>query len=444
MKSSRYKYSPQSGFTIIELVVVMVLFIIVIMIAAQTFSGIVTQSSKLFKSEESNIEGVIGLEVMKHDLEQMGFGLPWGWSKANSSATPTDIIDSTISYQEAVDSLGLSLNDQPAGVPRAFVAFAGFGNFSSAYFAVKATTVGSSRASQRWTYIPFHNVNTATGLESRPISFASYNPTVGDKVILINSNFNDPDNKDHRLIVDATNNSIFHINFNTSGSIADSNLPTDDQQTYMVYGVDSDSGLRMPFNRADFFIKVPGGVASKDGSTDGGLPPFCAEKTGVLYKATVNHADGKYKYIPLLDCVADMQVVLGWDSSDGGYAASVNTYSSPPQSDGTVANITTTDPALAAIVREAMTSQTSVPKGWLYDAKGLREHLKIIKVYILAQNGKRDTGYTTPSSSIVVGDKLENNGLPVKTYTLTEAQTHYRWKLYRIVVRPKNLLSNQR
>ena len=64
-------------------------------------------------------------------------------------------------------------------------------------------------------------------------------------------------------------------------------------------------------------------------------------------------------------------------------------------------------------------------------------------MYILAQEGKKDTSYTVPSPTIVVGDQLADGGLsPEKQYTLTGDQLHYRWKLYRIVVRPKNLFSN--
>jgi hypothetical protein len=131
-----------------------------------------------------------------------------------------------------------------------------------------------------------------------------------------------------------------------------------------------------------------------------------------------------------------MQIVLGWDISDGGNAGEVNGYSTlPKKSDGSLS----ATPADASVAIQ----------GWMKSAKGLREHLKVIKVYILAQEGKLDRTYTAPSTSIRVGpsasDLQENNGLsPVKIYTLTEPQTHYRWKLYRIVVRPKNLYSNQR
>jgi prepilin-type N-terminal cleavage/methylation domain-containing protein len=443
VKPSQLKIQYQAGFTLVELLVSMALFIVILLIAAQSFKQIVTESSKLFKSEESNIEGVIGLEVMKHDLEQMGFGLPWGWIKANSAAAPTDFAacaddDScTIAYTEAVDTLGLALNDAPDGKPRALVSFAEYAAFSSDYIGIKASTVGRTKAAQRWTKIPFHNFS-AVPRESRPVVYTSNNLTAGDKVILINSNFNATRDSDHKLIVDPDNNTIFHINFNTTGGIASSYLPLEDLHTYMVYGIDSNTAPRMPFNRADFFIKVPGGVVTTDGSTDGALPSFCAPSTGVLYKATVNQSDGKYNFLPLLDCVADMQIVFGWDTSDGGKAGSINTYSSAPKKvDGSVANVTTTDPAGTASVRASI-------NGWLTDARGLREHLKVVKVYILAQDGKLDQSYTTSSNTISVGDIEENNGLsPVKTYTLSGPQTHYRWKLYRLIVRPKNLVSNQ-
>ena len=64
-----------SGYTLIELLIVMVIFIVVIIISSSAFNTALTQTKKVSKSEESNIEGVIGLEMFRHDLEQAGFGL---------------------------------------------------------------------------------------------------------------------------------------------------------------------------------------------------------------------------------------------------------------------------------------------------------------------------------------------------------------------------------
>ena len=391
----------QRGFTLVELVIAMGLFLVVIAIAGKSFNNIYSLSSRFSKSEETNIEGVIGLEVMRHDLEQTGFGLPWGFGSA-------------ITYQEAADGTGATLNDAPSSAPRAFVGVASYSDFAANYFSVKAATVGTTKTSQRWSYIPYHNISTASGRLSQPVLWQTNNLQSGDKVIVVRSDFNDPTD-DHLLIVSS---GVFSSAY--SASFAADYLPATDQQTHVIYGIDTVTP-RMPFNRADYFV-------SASATAVGSPPPFCAPGTGVLYKASVSQLDGSYLYIPLLNCVADMRVVLGWDTSDQGNANSINAYSSVPASDGTL----TVTPAAA------LSSIT----GCLATARGIREHLKLVKVYVLAQEGKRDASYTAPSNTIVVGNDDEQSLTHV--YPLTAAQKQYRWRLYRIIARPKNLLSNQR
>lgn len=389
------------GFTLVEVIVVMSVFLTVLMIAAQTFKTIITFTSKYSKSEESNIEGIIGLEVLRHDLEQMGFGLYWGYLPGAS-----------ISYLESADAVtGAVTNDAPNNVPRAFVAINNqSARFSSDFIGVKATTVGRARPSQRWTYITFHNVSSSPLWVSRPVNWPSKNLASGDRAIVIRHNFNDP--TDDHLLLDSTGTDYAALT--TGSEPGNTYLPTKDQQVSMVYGIDDSSvTLRMPFNRADFFI------------TAGSVPQFCAENTGVLYKATVSHSGGGYNYIPLLDCVADMQVVLGWDVSAGGTSKSVSAYSN---ADGSVVS--------------GSAASTDV-QGWLADPQGIRDHLKMVKVYILAQEGRRDSGFTYPSASMVVGNSNNGETSLTSTHTFTTAQRQYRWKLYRIIVRPKNLVNNQ-
>lgn len=425
MKPYNFYKSAQAGFTLVELVITMTIFIIVLIIASDAFNKIVTQSSKLSRMEESNIEGVIGLEIMRHDLEQAGFGLPWGWGQpdplSSGSIVPSSLlVDNTItlSYSEAADTKGLTLNDSPNGVPRAVAASAVLGQFSSAHIAIKGSTLGGSKASQRWTNIPYHNYS-ANPRESRPVSGAG-TPAVDDRVIMITANFNDA-NLDHRLIVDSSSNT-FYVNYKLSG-LSDDYVPFNELFSYMVYGID-DANPRMPFNRADFFIRIP---------ADGTLPPFCGPRTGVLYKATINHDGGGYRFMPLLDCVADMQVVFGWDTSDDGGAGQVDVYSSALKSGGNyAASVPSSDSKYAAI------------GSYFSDPEAVRKHLKMIKVYILAQDGKRDKSYSAPVTTIEVGDRLTNGFDVTKFYSLSSEQRQYRWKLYRIVARPKNLPSNQR
>jgi prepilin-type N-terminal cleavage/methylation domain-containing protein len=428
VKRSNLMVKNISGFTLVELIVTMAVFLVVIVIASQTFDTILSNSARYSKSEESNIEGIIGLEVLRHDLEQMGFGLPWQFQSGSS-----------ITYEESVDAKGKELNDA-SDVPRAFVGRDGFGEYGSDFIAIKASTVGDSKSSPLWTYIPFENFSTATGRVSRPVAWPSQNLKAGDMVISVRSNFNN-ELDDHILAQDSSNE--FSFAYDTTGGIDNAFLPQTDQETQMVYGITDGDKPRMPFNRADYFVNY-----SSIGSTR--PPSFCAEKTGVLYKAVVSHDDGTYTSMPLLDCVADMQVVLGWDTSNKGLANTVNAYSSMPAADGSV---TATPASAASIIKTWLTG--GVP-GELpaQIPRNIREHLKVIKVYILAQEGRRDRNYTYPTSTIIVGKDCTNSAGEssdidcgsdyTRQYTLSAEQRHFRWKLYRIIVRPKTLVSNQR
>lgn len=411
------------GFTLIEMLVAMFLFSVVMAIAAQAFNMIISKSSVWVKNEESNIEGVIGLEMFRHDLEQMGFGLPWGWSVVSVDG---ELADSEIKYFESGDTIGKLLNDSDnsgsatsGAIPRAFVGLAGKGVFSSDYIALKGTTVGSDQVSQRWAYIPFHNISTSSGYLSQPATQTFSNPLqVGDTIIAINNNFNTID-KDHKLLIGSTTSEFTRPFSTTMAETEDVPfLPVSDQDTVMLYGVGGD---RMPFNRADYFI------------SSSSVPTFCAENTGVLYKATVDHSSGgPYVSLPLLDCVADMKVVVGWDSSDT-ITGGASIYSSLPKVSGGTPDyfVGGTDPGLS---------------GYFSSAKNIRERLKIVKIYILAQEGKRDTSYQGPATLVVGADSAEVGSLPSasNTYTFTTAQRQYRWKVYRVVIRPKNLVSNQK
>lgn len=411
MTKRKQHYSGTQGFTLVELIVVMAVFLTVLMISASAFNTIVTNASKYSKFEESNIEGMIGLEMMRHDLEQMGFGLPWSFG-------------GDLTYGESTESDNI-LNDAPKGIPRPFV---GYHNYSSAVIGVKASTVGSTKASQHWTYIPFQNYS-ASPRESRPVNLGSNTPKTGEKVIALLTSFSSYSTASLRM-----SGSSFEFNYNSTGGIHSDFLPKGDQDTHFVYGISTGSDLRMPFNRADFFVS----------SSAGTVPAFCAPNTKVLYKATVNHnndgtkPDGEYTYIPLLDCVASMQVVLGWSSNSGTESIqdSVSTYSSLPAfGSGDVMTMAagSVSPIDAADIKAWFNTK---------DAKKIREQLKLVKVYVLAQEGKRDSGYTYPASSILIGSVGE--GSLTRTYALSDEQRHYRWKLYRIIVKPKNLVSNQR
>lgn len=421
--------TSRKGFTLVEMIVVMTVFVIVIMITGDAFKTILTQVLKVTKSEESNIEGVVGLEMLRHDLQQAGYGLPYSFL-------------ASISYREAGYSPARDYNDgtgsTTSAVPRAVVAGDNLAAVTDSdgttsynilsgtdYLALKGATLGLNDAAQKWTYMPFSSAVTG---KQKPRIWQAANLAANDRVIVIKRTFKEG-NIDLQLMFNRDQSSIYWANFDATG-FADANFsPTLPEELYFIYGIrnaSSGTELGMPFNRADYFVAKPA-TATK-------IPPFCAENTGILYKGVVNHTTtspgGRMSYVPLLDCVADMQVVFGWDLDDGqgneGQDGLVDTYSTPLSSGG-------------AITVSPSAHQTRVTTA-MADPEKLRTGLKLVKVYLLAQNGRRDAGYQSPASFTVGDASIDAIS---KTYTLTAEMQKYRWKVYRVIVRPKNLVSNQ-
>jgi prepilin-type N-terminal cleavage/methylation domain-containing protein len=387
----------QSGFTLVEMIVVTAVFIMVIIIAGDAFKTILTHSNILTRSEESNIEGMLGLEMFRHDLNQAGFALPWSFS---GGTVPT--------YLEAADAPASTFNDAPSGVPRAFLAGDNLAAASSGqpdqvdYLSLKGTPLARNDASQRWTY-----VNYSSSGSSKPKIWSAENLKDNDWVVVMRRSFTE-NGYVNQLVVPSV--SEFSTQFKASGFDNPSFSPVIPQETFYVYGIGTVKP-RMPFNRTDYFVKRP---AAAD------IPTKCADNTGVLYKATVNHADGKLTEIPIMDCVADMQVVFGWDMNEDGV---VDAFSN---ADGTTVN----------------GGDTTAVKNTIADAELLRNRLKIVKVYLLAQEGSRDPNYRN-QKDIDVGNRSLGEISVTKSYTVADITaknwTNYRWKVYRIVVSPKNL-----
>lgn len=398
------------GFTLVELIVTMAVFIMVIVIAGDSFKTILTQASKLFRSEESNIEGMVGLEILRHDIQQAGFGL---------FTEPM-----TISYNEAVAAPASIYNDAPTNVPRPLVA----GNNLTAasdtgdsgatynvlggtdYLVIKGTSVGRNKVAQKWTYLKYASNDVYPNTWSSNAENFSNN----DKVMLLRRQVKA---SSQTLNVEPGTTGDFYVPFS---AVAFSHLTSVGTSLYTVYGVDDANTLRMPFNRSDYFVARPQDASS--------IPAFCAPNTGVLYKTTVNQSGGKLNYVPILDCVADMQVVLGWDMDGDGV---IDTYTN---ADGSTAIGTGSAASVQAAIANSSNNSAAT-------TISIRNNLKMIKVYILAQQGRLDAAYISPSP-ILVGDTTETS--LTKNYNITAAGwQNYRWKVYRIVARPKNLPANQ-
>ena len=134
------------GFTLTELIVVMGIFLTIMLITASAFKTIVNNSSQQSKSVETQIGGIVGLEIFRADLAQAGFGLPWAFR-----STP-----SVSAYLEASDP---TYNDATGDPPRAIISGLNdslFGTYTgSKYIVIKSSAVAANATSKKWTNVSF-------------------------------------------------------------------------------------------------------------------------------------------------------------------------------------------------------------------------------------------------------------------------------------------------
>lgn len=460
----------KKGFTLVELMITMVIFVLVIAGATQVFTGLLTQFKQQGTIAETNISGAPGLRILRHDMAQAGYGLPWNlngatykettaehgstpWTERNYNDGPYNnptrgtcpASPTCADWSPTCDpGSGSSLNcsnppapfrcgddvgiSDPTGLQK-------IPNSQADVLIIKSATVGMDRDSQRWTYLidggaPPSTVkiwdppSTATTLSSADCTSMDSPADTDDlgctaQAIVIDPGYQSSDptvitqnvlQKDSGGNFYATLNSSFSFSpsdpgtgnyfFEPNGNPA---YPTNSRE-YVIYGIaDPASGenIRMPFNRADYYVKRPAT----------GIPARCAPNTGILYKAVTNNtlsSDGScpggggcLTPHPILDCVADMQVTFYLDTTGNGV---VDT------SQGDMANMT---------------------------AYQIRKELKRVEVDIVAQEGQRDTGYDFSENN--TRTRLSTNTVDLSQLIGSPEYKYYRWKLYTIVVQPNNM-----
>lgn len=400
---SKRRNSAQ-GYALVELIVVMVIFSAVMTLISVSFSRMVRGSGQLLKSAETDIGGLIGLELMRSDMESAGFGLYWSGPGGGASA---------ISYMEAQDDLVL-VSDCPKAkpslfddrtyvtdryIPRAYRVGNNVGYNGSDYLVLKGTTLGTNKVSRAWGYLNYSTGRVVT--PPRDTVTEPFKPN--DRTIVLKSGISAAGREVRELVLD---DGEFSVSY--AYSFPEAFSPESPGDSFLVYGVDkadpSGAKLSFPFNRTDYYINRPDVIS-----------PTCAPGTGILYRTVITQ-NGKPAYYPILDCVADMQVVPYIDSNGDG----VIDYRADPEE---------------------------------LDAPQAREQLKEIRVYILAQQGRKDDSYlhpvADPAKAIVVGDRqlMENPDTALGRIwssskmadTFGSDWRNYRWRLYTIVVQPKNL-----
>ena len=185
----------------------------------------------------------------------------------------------------------------------------------------------------------------------------------------------------------------FFTTYSSSAFPTEFSPPPASTARFVIYGIDPDTNLRMPFNRADYYIQR---LAS--------IPQACAPNTGILYKASINQGDGARNPEPLIDCVADMQVIYRLDTNnDGAIDSTVNDIS-------------------------GLTAQQ------------IRDRVKEVRVYILSHEGQSDMSFRYRNSTITVGEFGVGRTFNLSS-TIGSGWENYRWKVSTLVVKPRNLAS---
>lgn len=390
----------EEGFTLIELLITMVIFVLVIAASANVFTGLLTQFKQQSKIAESNIEGIVGLELLKQDIEHAGYGIPW-------------IIPVGMQYSEAsgVPASGFNEGETVPGTtdpPRSVIS----GNdvdysgsltgslIGTDYLAVKSVVVARNNASQRWAIL------TSEAPYVVPWNPASEELTGTDQVMVLRPGSTDTNAR--RLVENPAG-----VYYTTYSNVTAAGWPPPDRtETRVVYGIDP-TNFRMPFNRADYYVRRP--------ATN--MPQRCAPGTGVLYKATVNQNGGGMTELPLLDCVADMQVDFLLDTDGDGI------INWPPV--------------------DSLAGMT---------AQQIRDQVREIRVYIVAHEGQRDVNFDFTQGDATVKtisflEVFEGNS---RTLTFPHYPTaaspdlsarvgtpeyhYYRWRLYALFIKPIDLL----
>lgn len=383
----------QAGFTLVELMITMVIFVITIAAASQIFTGLLTQFKQQSKIAETNIEGIVGLDILRQDLEHAGLGLPWNVTGIadNNGDGVINFLDNVPGYTEAAATVtAIPYNDAPNNAPCAFRSGDAAAAGLSDYLVIKSASAAIAGAAGK-------NTRLTSGGNVRTWALYTDDLSNTDRVIVLSPGATAANSRS--LVV---NGGAYHTQYNAVAAYA----PVDNTDVRLVFGISSANAansLRAPFNRADYYISAAN------------LPSRCATGTGVLNKAVLNHdtsaGANDFNVMPILDCVADMQVI--YIDNNGVPHNDLSTFVDT-NGNGTI------------------------------DADEIRSQLTQVEVYILAHEGQRDPKFTfnnftagACATCVQVGRSAalgRNFDLSVITNFL-----NYRWKIYKISVKTDNL-----
>lgn len=368
-------FHNDAGFSLVEIMVYLVILGIIMTAVFNSFIKVTGPTFRQAEIAETKLETGLGMGLLRLDIEHAGFGLPWMFQ---GGATP-------VPYSEPAP---FAHNDIPRAIESADASAASLNNAD--YLVIRGTNVARGRASQAWGYVSRdagHNIVVQSMGDDAFVA--------NDRVMVVR-----PEPAPGQYCQLMMNGTAWIANSTAAGlaNFAPSSSPNDPNgDRYLIYGIDEAGALR-PFNRTDYYIN------------NANVPSHCAPGTGVLVKAVVNQTDNNFTLLPIVDCVADFQVVYHLDTDgDGG-------WDTRGDADG-----------LNGL-----------------NAQQIRNQVKEVRCYVLTHEGGMDTSYTHTNSNFNVGEvDAGGNLLAGRQFDVSASAganwANYRWKVYSLAVTPKNL-----
>lgn len=300
--------------------------------------------------------------------------------------------------EQDLQMAGYGLADAyPPGIdPKPVVFTNDAGTSSSDALILKGTALGQlDRVSQGWSFVDKPNASYPTKPNLKDWGDPREKIEADDRVILI-----EPSSK--ALLTDAGGKWLFkYIEVsgvpdivNLSGTSFSTNEGT------LVYGLysstksanDTVTTVR-PYYSVHYYL----------GATGDSLDS-CAPGTSSLLRAESVVNEAPTGGDPLLACVLNFQVALGLDTDVNGMV-------------------------------DNWDGDNSIVGATNFTRDNMNDQLKRIKVYMLVQDGDRDSSYTYPLSTIRIGEGTDIG----RDVTLTAEQRKYRWRLVSLSIQPRNV-----